>query len=93
MTETQRTGRYRDAEGTKRKKKGKKNVEELLVAEWHTLSPEDTCTRLGVSPVVGLDSAMAARRLAKDGRNILTPPPKNLPKKYGLLFGHLQRVY
>lgn len=36
--------------------KGKKNVAaELAALDWHTLSVEETCGRLGVAPEIGLD--------------------------------------
>lgn len=73
VTETQR--------GERRALKGKKNIAELSTLEWHTLPAEEVCLRLGVAPHVGLDTAISSRRLAKNGRNVITPPPKNLPKK------------
>lgn len=53
--------------------------------------------RLGVSPTAGLDPEIAARRLSKDGKNIITPPRTNwftkvrsarrLPAQMKLLMG------
>ncbi|KAG9222104.1 hypothetical protein CCMSSC00406_0009285 [Pleurotus cornucopiae] len=56
--------------------------------EWHTLSKEELCIRCGVSDKVGLDVAMAARRLASNGRNVIRPPPRNYIKMIlGYIFG------
>lgn len=56
--------------------------------EWHTLSKEDLCVRCGVSDKVGLDVVMAARRLASNGRNVISPPPRNYIKMIlGYIFG------
>ncbi|KAJ7227924.1 hypothetical protein C8J57DRAFT_1092819 [Mycena rebaudengoi] len=67
------------------------NVEffkELSQATWHTLSTHDVCTRLGVSDQRGLDASIAARRLAKNGRNVLSRPPSNLARKiFFYIFG------
>jgi len=69
-------------------RKGKKNVKDISDVEWHTLPALEVCTRLGVAPQTGLDPAMAARRLAKNGRNVITPPPKNLARKiFFYIFG------
>ena len=73
VTETQR--------GERRALKGKKNITELSTLEWHTLPADEVCQRLGVAPNLGLDGTMAARRLAKNGKNVISPPPKNLAKK------------
>ncbi|KAL8280473.1 hypothetical protein RQP46_007121 [Phenoliferia psychrophenolica] len=73
VTETQR--------GEPRALKGKKNIAELSSLEWHTLPSEEVCLRLGVAPEIGHDGALAARRLAKNGPNAISPPPRNLAKK------------
>ncbi|KDE09319.1 hypothetical protein MVLG_00635 [Microbotryum lychnidis-dioicae p1A1 Lamole] len=66
----------------------KKAIQDLAELEWHTLPTEEVCTRLGVSPVVGLDTQVAQRRLAKNGKNVISPPPRNLPKKiFFYIFG------
>ena len=44
--------------------------------------------RLNVSPKHGLDEEQAKRRIAKYGPNMMTPPPKNLVRKWlGYVFG------
>ncbi|SCV72206.1 BQ2448_4900 [Microbotryum intermedium] len=66
----------------------KKAIQDLASLEWHTLPTEEVCTRLGVSPVVGLDTQVAQRRLAKNGKNVISPPPRNLPRKiFFYIFG------
>ncbi|KAF7984332.1 hypothetical protein HWV62_15333 [Athelia sp. TMB] len=68
--------------------KGKKNVQDLSALEWHTLSSAEVCTRLGVVQNLGLDSPMAERRLHQNGKNVISPPPKNLAKKiFFYIFG------
>ncbi|SCV72109.1 BQ2448_4803 [Microbotryum intermedium] len=82
VTETQRHPEI------KTEKKKKNPALELAAVEWHKFSPEEVCERLGVSPAVGLDVEMAQRRLAKDGKNVISPPPQNLPKKiFFFIFG------
>jgi sodium/potassium-transporting ATPase subunit alpha len=40
----------------------------------------------------GLDKPMAARRLANNGRNIISPPPRNLARKiFFYIFGGERR--
>lgn len=52
------------------------------------LSAEEICTRLGVSEKRGLDASMAARRLAKNGKNVISRPPNNLARKiFFYIFG------
>ncbi|KAM0747366.1 calcium ATPase [Meredithblackwellia eburnea MCA 4105] len=68
--------------GTLSPRSGKKrHVTDLAQLEWHKLSPDDLCVRVGVSPISGLDSAMVKRRLEKNGKNVISPAPRNLPKK------------
>ncbi|KAG7098125.1 hypothetical protein E1B28_000097 [Marasmius oreades] len=71
-------------------------VRDLSALEWHTLSINEICNRLGVTEQAGLDSPMVARRQKRDGKNIIKPPPSNIGKKIffgffggfgGLLFG------
>jgi len=50
---------------------------------WHTLTPGDVASRLGVDPERGLSSDEAARRLESQGRNELTSEP---PRPRWLLF-------
>uniref|UniRef100_A0A0W0FSB1 Cation-transporting P-type ATPase N-terminal domain-containing protein n=1 Tax=Moniliophthora roreri TaxID=221103 RepID=A0A0W0FSB1_MONRR len=56
-------------------------VNELSALEWHQLSANEVCNRLGVSEKAGLDSPMVARRQKRDGKNVIKPPPKNIAKK------------
>lgn len=61
------------------KKKGvAKDISDL---DWHTLSAEDVCIRLGVSKQSGLDSPVVTRRQQRDGKNVIPPPPKHLLRK------------
>jgi magnesium-transporting ATPase (P-type) len=61
---------------------------DLSSLEWHTLTASEVCTRLGVSPTLGLDAPMVARRLAKYGKNVISHPPKHLAKKiFFYIFG------
>lgn len=73
MTDTQH-----DAETAKARKGVIKDVSEL---EWHILSADEVCIRLGVSSKSGLDQPMVVRRLQRDGKNVIPPPPSNLMKK------------
>ncbi|KAJ6579686.1 hypothetical protein DFH09DRAFT_1446136 [Mycena vulgaris] len=55
---------------------------------WHTLSVAEICTRFGVSEDRGLDASIAARRLAKNGKNVISRPPSNLARKiFFYIFG------
>ncbi|KAM0791484.1 hypothetical protein ACM66B_005937 [Microbotryomycetes sp. NB124-2] len=60
--------------------KAKKNVADLASLDWHKISVQEVCNRLGVAPDVGLDQAIVARRLAK-GKNTISPPPKNYGRR------------
>ncbi|KAF9487492.1 P-type ATPase-like protein [Pleurotus eryngii] len=72
----------------KRDVPSKKDITDIAELEWHTLSKEDLCVRCGVSDKVGLDVAMAARRLASNGRNVISPQPRNYIKIIlGYIFG------
>ncbi|KAJ7438708.1 hypothetical protein B0H11DRAFT_1752553 [Mycena galericulata] len=63
-------------------------ITDLSDVIWHTLSVDETCTRLGVSEKRGLDADIAARRLAKNGKNVISRPPKNLARKiFFYIFG------
>ncbi|KAJ7211563.1 hypothetical protein GGX14DRAFT_534540 [Mycena pura] len=67
---------------------GTQGYRKLSAVTWHILSAQEVCNRLGVSAVVGLDGPIAARRLAANGKNVLSRPPKNLPKKiFFYIFG------
>ncbi|KAF8205169.1 hypothetical protein K438DRAFT_1818664 [Mycena galopus ATCC 62051] len=66
----------------------KEIVKDLSAVAWHTLSRNEVCTRLGVSEKRGLDASIAARRLATNGKNVLSRPPKNLARKiFSYIFG------
>ncbi|KIM77897.1 hypothetical protein PILCRDRAFT_11576 [Piloderma croceum F 1598] len=68
--------------------KGQKQITDISALEWHTLSATEVCTRFGVSDKVGLDGPIAARRLAKNGKNVITPPPNRwLSKIFWYIFG------
>ncbi|KAJ8078261.1 hypothetical protein PM082_000467 [Marasmius tenuissimus] len=56
-------------------------VKELSALEWHTLSVNEVCNRLGVSEKAGLDTPMVQRRQKRDGKNVIKPPPNNIAKK------------
>ncbi|GMK56262.1 hypothetical protein CspeluHIS016_0301020 [Cutaneotrichosporon spelunceum] len=58
-----------------------KAVRELSELDWHRMSVEDALQRLNVSPKSGLDSAQVKRRQAA-GLNEITPPPRNLFRKW-----------
>ncbi|KAK0185050.1 hypothetical protein F5146DRAFT_1105906 [Armillaria mellea] len=61
---------------------------EIADLDWHELDTLEVLTRLGVSEKAGLDSPMVIRRLAQNGKNVITPPPKNLPKRiFFYIFG------
>lgn len=61
----------------KAKRKASKDIDDIATLDWHKLSIDELCQRLGVAPKSGLDKEMAAKRLAKDGRNVLSPPRTN----------------
>lgn len=56
-------------------------VKELASLDWHLISKDEALQRLNVSPRSGLDSEQAKRRLATNGPNAVSPPPRNLLKK------------
>jgi magnesium-transporting ATPase (P-type) len=67
---------------------------DLSELEWHSLSVNEVCLRLNVSPKSGLDSNMAARRLRKNGKNVISPPPNNLLKKiFFYFFGGTMQIH
>lgn len=59
----------------------KKDVADLATLDWHSVTAEEVCTRLGVSPDLGLDKEIAARRMSKDGKNVMSKRKTNWPKK------------
>ncbi|KAJ7499921.1 hypothetical protein FB451DRAFT_1015261, partial [Mycena latifolia] len=61
---------------------------DLSDVTWHALPVVDICTRLGVSAARGLDASIAACRLAKNGKNVISRPPSNLARKiFFYIFG------
>jgi hypothetical protein len=55
---------------------------------WHLLSVAEICTRFGVAEDRGLDASIAARRLEKNGKNVISKPPSNLARKiFFYIFG------
>ncbi|KAK0207703.1 hypothetical protein IW262DRAFT_1498522 [Armillaria fumosa] len=68
--------------------KAKSVVKEIADLDWHELDTLEVLTRLGVSEKAGLYGPMVIRRLAQNGKNVITPPPKNLPKRiFFYIFG------
>ncbi|KAK7001680.1 calcium ATPase [Favolaschia claudopus] len=79
VTETQDGGDFGQTKG---------DVKSISAVTWHTLAADEVCTRLSVSPTHGLDTAIASRRLATNGRNVISRPPKNLFRKiFFYIFG------
>ncbi|ORY33508.1 hypothetical protein BCR39DRAFT_520515 [Naematelia encephala] len=63
-------------------------VKELADLDWHLISRDEVLQRLGVSPKLGLEAEQAKRRLAQNGPNAVSPPPRNLLRKwFGYVFG------
>lgn len=54
---------------------------ELSELDWHKVTREDALQRLNVSPKAGLDGEQVKRRQAA-GLNQMTPPPRNLWRKW-----------
>ncbi|RMD39512.1 hypothetical protein DV735_g5616, partial [Chaetothyriales sp. CBS 134920] len=70
-----------------KEKAAKKATQDLEHLEWHTLSQVEIFKKLETSEA-GLTSAEAKGRVAKYGRNVLSPPPSQLPQKiFGYFFG------
>ncbi|KAJ6599519.1 hypothetical protein B0H10DRAFT_2084333 [Mycena sp. CBHHK59/15] len=68
--------------------KSKGNAADLSTVTWHILAVDEICTRLSVSEKRGLDAPIAARRLAKNGKNVISRPPNNLARKiFFYIFG------
>ncbi|KZS91530.1 sodium-potassium ATPase [Sistotremastrum niveocremeum HHB9708] len=64
------------------------NVKDLSALDWHKISVAEAVRRLSVSPQSGLDAAQCARRLATDGKNVISPPPSHLFMRIlGWIFG------
>jgi hypothetical protein len=49
--------------------------------DFHSITPLEVCNRFNVSPEIGLDSSAAAKRLARNGPNALSPKKSQLWKK------------
>ncbi|KZS89101.1 sodium-potassium ATPase [Sistotremastrum niveocremeum HHB9708] len=64
----------------KKKAKGA-NVKDLTELDWHKVSVLEVLRRLSVSPETGLDSTQCSRRLASNGKNVISPPPSRLLQK------------
>ncbi|BEI81001.1 hypothetical protein CcaverHIS002_0201610 [Cutaneotrichosporon cavernicola] len=58
-----------------------KAARELSELDWHRVSVDDALQRLNVSPKSGLDADQVKRRQAA-GFNEMTPPPRNLLRKW-----------
>ncbi|KAF6760413.1 sodium-potassium ATPase [Ephemerocybe angulata] len=56
-------------------------AKELISLEWHKISVDEVLQRQGVSPVTGLETVQAQRRLNLSGANTLSKPRSNLGKK------------
>lgn len=54
---------------------------ELLELDWHSISTDEVLQRLAVSQKTGLEASQAKRRLQTNGKNAVTPPRSNLPRK------------
>ena len=50
-------------------------LSELADLDWHKITPNDTYTRLSISPNQGLCSEQVRRRVADYGKNTPSPPP------------------
>lgn len=71
------TETHTEAKSAQKRARKSKDIDDIASLEWHSLSTEEVAQRLGVSPTAGLDPDIAARRLSKDGKNIITPPRIN----------------
>lgn len=54
--------------------------------DWHKLSINEVAQRLSTSPSVGLEKEQIQRKVAEFGKNAITPPRTNWPKKIFLWF-------
>jgi Ca2+-transporting ATPase len=54
---------------------------------WHTLAIEDVCSEIQVPSADGLQTATAENRLATEGSNALTPPPRR--SEFAIFFDQL----
>lgn len=61
---------------------------DLAELDWHILPKDEVLQRLNVNPEMGLDVAMAKKRLAQNGPNEVKPHKQNMFLKIaGWLFG------
>ncbi|GAA5964922.1 hypothetical protein JCM8115_007078 [Rhodotorula mucilaginosa] len=82
------TETHTEAKSAQKRARKSKDIDDIASLEWHSLSTEEVAQRLGVSPTAGLDPEIAARRLSKDGKNIITPPRINwFTKIFWYFFG------
>ncbi|PIL33977.1 transporter [Ganoderma sinense ZZ0214-1] len=58
-----------------------KAVKDLISLDWHTISADEALQRLSVSPQTGLDSSQVQRRQQDSGKNVITPPRRNIVRK------------
>ncbi|KAG7529951.1 hypothetical protein FFLO_05307 [Filobasidium floriforme] len=77
VKDTQRSEVLGDAQ-----RRGKKEVKDLATLDHHTLSVDELLRRFSTSGTQGLDSVQAKRRLGENGPNKLSPPPRNLLRKW-----------
>ncbi|KXN71431.1 hypothetical protein CONCODRAFT_5866, partial [Conidiobolus coronatus NRRL 28638] len=69
--EARRSGENRDS-----------SLAEELRNDYHTLSLDDVSSRYNTNIKGGLDGSSAAKRLARNGKNVISPPPSNYFKKF-----------
>lgn len=74
------------AKATSAVDKKSKDLDDLASLDWHNLSPDKVAQRLGVATRAGLDNEMVARRLASDGKNVITPTKINWLRKIASYF-------
>jgi hypothetical protein len=64
------------------------NAAEVSTLEWHTLSIEEVCRRLGTNCLRGLSPTQAFRKRIEAGRNVHSPPQSHrFQKLLGYIFG------
>ncbi|KAI1791319.1 sodium-potassium ATPase [Ganoderma leucocontextum] len=56
-------------------------VKDLISLDWHTISVDEALQRLSVSPQTGLDSSQVQRRQQDFGKNVISPPRRNILRK------------
>jgi len=60
---------------------------EVYAPSWHTLEVDEVCKELKVANTEGLTATAAEKRLATEGPNALTPPPRR--SEFGILVDQL----